>query len=115
MRELTNEEALDLFADILEPLGEILGDTAVADAFREKRIKGVKVAIKAHKKAVIELLALMDGENPESYKVGVWTLPIKLLQLFNQPEFNELFTLQSRTSGGGSSGSATVNTEGDGD
>lgn len=116
MRERTNEETLDLFADLLEPFSEILSDNAVSEPIRkgQKPIKAVKVAIKNHKNAVIEILALLDDKDPEEYKVNLFTLPVKLLELFSQPGVMELFIMQGRMSDGGSSGSAMENTEGDG-
>jgi len=48
MKERTNEEELELFADLLEPAAEIFADPAVEDAFKSGRTvaSAVKVAIK---------------------------------------------------------------------
>lgn len=107
----SNEDALEIFADLLEPASEIIGDAEVKDLFRaNERMKAVKVAIKKHKSAIIEILARLDGEEPENYKIGIFTLPAKVLNLLNQPELQELFTGQSQNAEGASSGSATENT-----
>lgn len=107
-RNLTNEEALDLFADLVEPVSEILFDTEVRKALTEnKTAKAVKLAIKRHKRRIIETLALIDGVPVSDYKVNVLTLPLKIMELVNRPEFTELFTSQGQTNAVDVSGSAT--------
>lgn len=107
----SNEEALELFADLLEPAGEIIGDEEVKRYFREnERMKAVKCAIKNHKAAIIEILARLDGEEPENYKVGVFTLPAKVINLLNNEDIQVLFTGQGQNGEGASSGSVTEST-----
>lgn len=111
IKSRSNEESLDLFADLLEPVAEILADAEVKEAFESKKIRGVKVAIKNHKAEVVQILALIDGIPVEEYKVNVFTLPLKLLELLNKPEVAELFQSQGQMKVAATSGSATVNTE----
>lgn len=108
----SNEEALDLFADLIEPAAEILSDPKVQNAIQSggKPATAVKWAIKNHKQAVIEILARVDGIPVDEYSVNVFTLPKKLVELMNLPEVQELFTGQALNVNA-SSGSATVNTE----
>jgi hypothetical protein len=109
----SNEEALEIFADILEPAGEIIGDEEVKTAFRAgEKMKAIKTAIKSHKAAIIEILARLDGEEPENYHVGIFTLPAKILALLDNPEVAGLFTGAEQNEGGASSGSATEVTQG---
>lgn len=112
-KKRTNDEALDLFADLLEPAAEIIGDKEVADILKsgDKPIKAIKVAIKKHKSAVVEVLARIDGVEPSKYEVNVLTLPVKLIELLNRPEVQELFTSQGQENAAGSFGSVTENTE----
>ena len=114
MRNLTNEESLDLFADLIDPAAEILQDAEIVELARRGKapILMVKAAIKNHKDAVIQILAAVDGVPANEYKVNLLRLPIKLLELFNTPEVQELFTLQGQQTAPASSGSATENTEG---
>lgn len=113
-RTLTNEEKLDLFADLLEPLGQILTDEAVKEAFKTKsRLKAISVAIKRHKRTIVEMLALIDGVPPKEYTVDIVALPLRLLEFANRPEIQELFLSQAQTNAVSVSGSATENT-GDG-
>lgn len=110
---LSNEESLDLFADLLEPVAEILSDDEVKRAFRKKQVKGVKVAIKNHKAAIIEILALLDGVPVEEYRVNVLTLPLKVIELLNKPEVASLFQSLGQEKDAAASGSVTATT-GDG-
>lgn len=108
-----NEDALEAFADILEPAGEIIADDEVKSFFRSgDKMKAVKAAIKGHKSALIEILARLDGCNPNEYKVGVFTLPAKVIGLLNNPEIGQLFTGQGQNVDGEFSGSATETTTG---
>lgn len=117
MRELSNEEALDLFADLMEPVAEILTDEEVKKAYGEKPIKGIKVAIKRHKRTLVSCLAMIDGVPEKNYQVNVLTLPVKILGLINNPDMqpliSELFQLQDQMMAVDASGPATEHT-GDG-
>lgn len=116
MKERTNEETLDLFADLLEPFGELLADKEVAETLQSgKMLRAASKAIKGHKSAVIEILARLDGEEPGAYKVNMFTIPKKLMALFSSPELQELFSSQPQKSDAAASGAATENTEGSGE
>lgn len=115
----TNEDKLELFADLLEPVAEILSDPDVALAWRnEKTIRAIKLTIKGHKREIIEVLALIEGAKPEEYEINGLTLLLKLIDLMNRPDVKQtvdgLFTLQDRIGGAEPSGPATLNTEGGG-
>lgn len=110
----TNEEQLELFADLLEPAAEIIGDKEVAEILRGKGkpVTAVKLAIKNHKSAVIALLAALEGEDVNSYKVpSPAVLTMKLLAFLNSDELKDLFISQPQKTGAGSSGAATESTK----
>ena len=111
LSDLKGEAALDALADLIEPVSEIITDKEFVSLARTNapRTKLVKAAIKNHKKAVIEILAILDGESPDTYKVSILTLPKKLIEVFNDPDVISLFRSQGQTVT--SSGSATENTE----
>ena len=112
LSEVKGEAAIDMLADLIEPAGEIMGDPNVADASRNKsRLAAVKVAIKNHKKAVIEILAVLDGIPVEEYEPNIFSLPVKLLEILNDKELAQLFTLQGQTGDATSSVSASENTK----
>lgn len=100
LSEYKGEKALDLLADLIEPAAAIMADKEITNAVRANlpKIKIVKAAIKNHKAEVIEILAILDGEDPKKYaeKVTLFTLPAKLLEIFNDPDLMNLFTLQGQ-------------------
>lgn len=108
----SNEEQLELFADLIEPAAEIMGDKQIAKLLQSgsKPAKAVKYAIKNHKQAVIEMLARLDGVDPEDYIVpGPIGLSMKLINLFNNPEIKSLFIVQGQNEIAADSGPATEN------
>ena len=115
LSDFKGEKALDILADLIEPASEVFGDKEVLAAFQGgKRLNAVKLAIKNHKPAVIKILAVLEGETPEEYaeKITLFTLPMKLLQILNDPELLQAFSSQGQTGDATSSGSASESTEG---
>ena len=103
-----DEEALELLADLIEPLARIIADKEVLSAFKKKsKIAGVSAAIKAHKHDVFQMLAILDGTPVEEYHCNVFDLPIKALEILNDKELNDFFKSQSQLMDEESSGSAT--------
>lgn len=111
LSEYQGEAALDLLADLIEPAGEIMSDKEIGDVYKENRFKAIGLAIKNHKKAVMQILATMDGVPVDEYKCNVFTLPVKILELLNDPDIVQLFTYQGQTGDANSSGSASANIE----
>ena len=111
LSEYQGEAALDILADLIEPAGEIMSDKEIGEVFKENRFKAIGLAIKNHKKAVMQILATMDGVPVEEYKCNVFSLPAKILELLNDPEMIRLFQYQGQTGDANSSGSASENTE----
>ena len=111
LSEYLGEEALDILADMIEPAGEIMSDKEMVKMFKENRFKAIKMAIKNHKKAVIQIMASIDGVPVDEYKCNVFTLPVKILEILNDPVFVQLFTSQGQTGDATSSGSALENTK----
>ena len=93
LSEYKNEEALDLLADIIEPASTILADKSVKEAFKSKnKFKTAKVAIKSHKKEIIEILARLDGVEPNEYHCNVFTLPATVLQILQDQQLVDFFS-----------------------
>ena len=111
LSEYQGEAALDLLADLIEPAGEIMSDKQIGDIFKKNRFKAIGLAIKNHKKAVMQIMATMDGVPVDEYKCNVFSLPVKIMELLNDPEMIRLFTYQGQTGDAKSSGSASENTE----
>lgn len=115
LSEYKGEKALDVFADLIEPFAAIASDKEVMNHVRSGKptIKLIKPLLKNHKREVIEIMAILDGEDPANYseKVNVFTLPKKLLEILNDPDLKSLFTLQGQKTDETSSGSATESIE----
>lgn len=107
------EDAIELLADLIEPVSFIIGD----DEFRDKARAGVaplglaKYVLKAHKREVLEILARIDGKDPKDYKPGIFELPSRVMELFNDEDFMSLFTSQAGSGVTPAFGSAMENTE----
>ena len=110
--EIKNEQAIELLADMFDPIMEIASDDKVVSAARANdKILMVKTILKEHSKAVFKLMALAEGTPIEEYECNIVTLPAKIIELFSQPEFEFLFQSQGQKTEGTSFGSATENTE----
>ena len=112
LSEYQGETALDILAGLIEPAGEIMSDKEIGEVFKKNRFKAIGLAIKNHKKAVIQIMATMDGVPVDEYKCNVFSLPVKILEILNDPEMIQLFQYQGQTGDANSSGSASVNIEG---
>lgn len=114
LSEIHGEQCLDILADLIEPIAEIMSDKDIAKAAREKtRAAAVKIAIKNHKKAVIEIMAALEQKEPEEYakEINLFILPAKVIEILNEPEIISLFQSQSQNADLKPFGSATENTE----
>lgn len=115
LSEYKGEKALDILADIIEPAATIMADKEVANFAKSGKpvIKLIKPLIKNHKREVIEIMAILEGEDPEEYaeKVNLFTLPAKLLELLNDQDLKSLFTSQGQKTEETSSGSAMESIE----
>lgn len=119
LSEIKGEESLDVLAELLDPITEIMSDAEVMRIYQTKqpRVKLVKFIIKKHKKSVIQLLATLERESVEEYieHMTLVSLPVKLIQIINDIQADDdlkvLFTSQGQTMEENSFGSATESTE----
>ena len=109
--EIKNEKAIEALADMFDPIVEIASDAEIVSAARkDDKVSTVKLMLKNHSRSIFELLAAFEGVSPDEYECNMLTLPMKLLELLNQPEFTFLFPSQGQETPI-SSGSATETTE----
>jgi len=113
LSDFRGEDAIEVLADLIEPVSEIISDKEVLALLKgNNRLKAVSVALKKHKRAVLTILAITDGEDVATYRPTVAALPKKVLEVLNDPDIVSLFSSQSQDEKT-SSGSATVNSEAD--
>ena len=112
LSEIKGQEAIDVLADLMMPMTEIFSDKRVVDLLRKgDKLKAIHVMLKNHSKEVIEMLAILEREDPKTYEPSLVTLPMKLLEFFNDPEVVELFFSQEQTKDENSSSPVTEITE----
>lgn len=123
LSDFKGEEALDVLADIIEPLTFILADEDIQKMRKEAAEKKVPVpyikfvtpAIKNHKPEIIQILARLQRQTVEEYTADLTlaTLPMQVLEFINDPEIQKFFTSQSQSleTQSASSGSVTESTE----
>jgi hypothetical protein len=90
--EYTNEEALERLADIIEPISEIASDKRFRVAFKGSRINAIKVLLKHHKSALIDILAIYEGIPREEFSANVVQIITMALRLFSDEEIMSVFT-----------------------
>ena len=117
LSEFQDEEALELLADILDPVVEIAQDADVQKVF-EKGSKlpiseGVKLIIKGHASAVMQILAALDGVPFEEYHCNILSLPRKVMEIVNDKELVTFFHEQGQMASENTFGSAMESTEGE--
>ena len=118
LSDYKGEEALDVLADIIEPLANIIADAEIQELSKKPNtpiIAMVKPAIKNHKGDLISVLARLENMPVEEYreKMNLLTLPMQVMELLNDSEVQKLFFSQgeSQMTSSASSSSATENTE----
>lgn len=117
MRKLSDfkgDAALDILEELIDPVGDIAGDQNVIKMLQKRDIKGAaKSMIGEHRGSVIKILSVLDGVTPEEYmeNVSIFTIPMALVDLLNDPDLVELFRYQGQ--GVASSGSGSEITEGE--
>ena len=117
LSEIKGEDAIDVIAEILEPAATILADPEVKASMESKKpyILIAKTILKRQKKAILEVLAILDRKNPEEFKPSLIELPIMLVHLLEDiaenKELASLFHSQNPMMGSVSSGSVTENTK----
>lgn len=109
LSEIQGDRALDVLADLIEPVGEICSDTDIKAAFGKDKLQAVKLMLKNHKSSVIAIMAALDGVPAEDYRINLFTVPVKLLEIVNDPEVVDLFTSAGSKAGSAAFGSASEN------
>lgn len=111
LSEYKNEEAIELLADILEPVCEICADDEFQKSLSKSKMEIVQTCMKKHSKALLKIMAVLDGVPFEEYHVNILELPVKVLQLLNDEELMNFFHSQGQMISSVASGSAMENTQ----
>lgn len=110
LSEYKNEDALELLADLLEPVASIFADTEVKRIFETgTKIDTIKHVLKNHSKKVIEILARLEGVKVSEYDANIAKMVASLLEILNDEDLISFFTSQEQTAEKIPSGSVTEN------
>lgn len=105
LSEIKGEQALEVIAEIIDPLTMILADEEVKEAAGKAKIDAIKIVLKKYPKQIIYILALLNGENPETYEPSLLVLPKMLIEITEDEEFKQVFSSAAVTAGFDVSGS----------
>lgn len=113
LSEIKGEHALDVLADIIDPVVEIVGDEEISEAIKAGKPKLLiaKLVLKGHKKSIITILALLNEKDPKTYEPSLLELPKMVLELLNDEELAKLFQSQGQMMDSAYFGSATENSK----
>lgn len=106
-------EAIAALGGLLEPLGRILQDEKIRTMFKNNASKAEfgSYVLKNHTQDVLEILAVRDGENPETYNPSFTEIPAKIMDLLTDDSFLMLFPSQAQNVKPERSGSVKGNTK----
>lgn len=94
LSEIKGEEALDVLAEILDPIVDIWSDEEVKKGYEDKNVaKAVSIAIKKHKEKIIGIFASLDGKTYEEEleSINLVSLPADIINVLNEPAIKSLF------------------------
>lgn len=111
LSDIKDEEALDVIADLLEPIVVICQNKELVKAVRsnKNKLKIAQIAIRANKKEVMEILSILSDE--KEYHCSAISILNDAKTLFGDQELIDFFTSQVLTEEQTSSASASENTE----
>jgi hypothetical protein len=111
LSDYKNEDALDLLADLLEPVSEIMTDKELQTiAAKGDKMALVKYVLKNKKQQVVQILARMENKTVNEYNATLTEMFAQLLDVMNDKVMNDFFASQAQKIVGASSVSATENT-----
>ena len=128
--EIKGEAAIDLIADIIEPVTNIATDPVIQDIIRTETVpegadvralaierlkRNVPKLIKSHKADVIAVLAALEGVGVDTYKeqLTLATLIRDVTEAFSDPELASFFTSQVQSAKSEEPASTDISTTGD--
>lgn len=91
--DFKNEDAIELIADLIEPISEISTDKELVELLKKgNKIKAIQQGLKNHKSSIIQILAIINGVPVEEYSCNPITITKDLLVILNDKELMEVFS-----------------------
>lgn len=110
LSDFKDEEAIEVVADLLEPISKIVSNQETSEARGGGMIGFASTMLKNSKRDVMDMLAILSKQDPAEYHCTAATVFKDVLDMLNDPELMQLFGLRRQTAA--SSGSASESTEG---
>ena len=112
LSNLRGEDAIDTMADLIEPITEIASDKEFEKLYKSKPLLfSVKHCLKHHKKSVLEILAIMNCEDPDYFEPKFWEIPKMIFDVLDDENVKALFTSQQMKNSNDTSFVAIQNTK----
>lgn len=114
--DFKNEDAIELVADLIEPIGDLISIKEVQEAIQagKSKLTIAQIMLKAGKKEVLTILATMNGTPVEEYTCNPISIFKDLMILLNDPElaeFSDFFTSAQTQTSSVASGKVAENTK----
>jgi len=109
LSEIKGDRAVEVIADLIEPVANIASDKECADLFSVKPVKGedgnvtarkhlvkkVPLLLKTHKRDVIQIIATLDGKSIDD--MNLFNIMQSLISMIQDEALIELFTSAARS------------------
>lgn len=111
LSEFKDEKGIEVVAKLLVPIGKIASNVNNRRAKNEGKslIEFASSMLQNNPKETMNMLAILDDKDPESYHCNAATILVDVINMFADEELLKLFGLQSQKMDATSSGSASEN------
>lgn len=128
LSDIKGDRVLDVIADIIDPITNMLQDKDVAamferkavpegmdarDFFAERMCKGLPVLLKGHKADIIAIMAAIEGVTPEQYaaSLNLAKLFTDVMELLTDDAFVNFLSSSETKKGAGAPGAVSASFE----
>ena len=119
LSEFKDDEAMDVLAEIIDPMVNMMKNKEFVLAMRgnrqEKikpnRVEAIKIAITDNRSDVVKIMAVLNETPVKEFHYNLLTLPQMMVEMFNDKELMDFFGYQSEKDSQTPFGSVTENTE----
>lgn len=119
LSEFKDDEAMDVLAEILDPMVNMMKNKDFVLALRgdrqkeirPNRVEAIKIAITDHRSDVVKIMAVLNETPVEEFHYNLLTLPQMMVEMFNDKELMDFFGYQSEKDSQIPFGSAMENSE----
>lgn len=119
LSEFKDDEAMDVLAEIIDPMVNMMKNKDFVLAIRgdrEKkirpnRVEAIKIAITKNRSDVVKVMAVLNETPVEEFHYNLLTLPQMMVEMFNDKELMDFFGYRSEKDSETPFGSVTENTE----